>query len=519
MHIHQLLERAALLEPGAPAIEHGPLRLTYGELAERVRRRAGYLSVRGVKAGDRVAILADNGPAFLEWTFAVACIGAVLAPLNTRLLAEDLGFCLRDGDVCWLVYGQRLGELAREAAARAGTALLGTVEDDAPETLEAPPVAQAARPDPDELAHLYYTSGTTGTPKGVMLTHRNVTAHARAAVIELGLSGTDTWGHIAPMFHLADAWATLAITLVAGRHVFCPRFEPAAALDLLEQQRVTITNLVPTMLVLMVEHTSLAGRDVDALRLVLSGGAPIAPDVVRRIVERFRAPYVQTYGMTETSPYLTLSKLSRDAARLPEAERMAISARTGRPFLGVELEVVDEAGNRVPADDRTVGEIRVRGETVTRGYWKRPDATAQAIRGGWLHTGDLATIDGAGSVNIVDRKKDMILSGGENVYTTEVEAALYRHPGVLECAVWGKPDPVWGERVWASVVPKLGVALDPADLDRHARSLLAPFKVPRGYDLLGALPRTGSGKIAKRLLRDLAAESQVQAGKETAGGA
>jgi fatty-acyl-CoA synthase len=303
------------------------------------------------------------------------------------------------------------------------------------------------------------------------------------------------------MFHLADAWATFAITLVGGVHVFLPRFDAGRALDLLESERVTLSNLVPTMLGEMVALPGAGERDWSALRLVLSGGAPIAPETVARIRETFSSEYVQTYGMTETSPYLTLSRLTRAQAELPRDERLRLSARTGRPFLGVELEVVDEQGRRVPCDDATVGEIRVRGVTVTRGYWRRPDATAEAIREGWLYTGDLATVDRHGFVEIRDRKKDMILSGGENVYSIEVENALYSHPEVLEAAAFGRPDPKWGERVCAAVVLREGANVDAQALLEHCRAGLAGFKLPREIEFHARLPRTGSGKLAKRLLR------------------
>lgn len=501
MHVHALLKHAARIDPRGTALVGDGTR-TYGELERRVAARAGWLARRGVGAGERVGLLEDNTPEFLEWTFAVAARGAVLAPLNTRLRPTDLAACLADAEARLLIAGRGWEREGHEAAAARGVALECWVEGEGEDPALGPPLAGFAEPAEDELAHLYYTSGTTGEPKGVMLTHGNVCRHALAAAIELELTARDTWGHVAPMFHLADAWSTLAITLVGGRHAFLPRFETAAALDLIEQQRVTLTNLVPTLLVRMVEHGSLPGRDLSSLRLVLSGGAPIAPDVVQRVVTRLGAEYVQTYGMTETSPYLTLSKLAPSQRSWSPEERLAWSARTGRPFLGIELEVIDGEGRPVPADDRSVGEIRVRGATVTPGYWRRPEATAAALRGGWLYTGDLATLDEHGSVRIVDRAKDVVITGGEKVYTTEVEAVLYRHPNLLECAVFARPDPEWGERVWAAVVPKDGASLDLGQLDLHCRAHLAAYKIPRGYRVLDALPRTGSGKIAKRLLRD-----------------
>jgi acyl-CoA synthetase (AMP-forming)/AMP-acid ligase II len=353
----------------------------------------------------------------------------------------------------------------------------------------------------DHVAHLYYTSGTTGHPKGVMLTHRNVWTHALAAIAELSLSERDTWAHVAPMFHLADAWATFAITWVGGRHVMLPRFEAREALELIERERVTLTNLVPTMLNLMVKHEDRARFDYSSLRLILSGGAPIAPAVVRAIIETFGCEYVQTYGMTETSPYLTMSLLTEELRRRPAEEQLRYRAKTGRPFLGVELRVLGEGGQAVAPDEQEVGEIQVRGETVTPGYWNRPDATADAFTGdGWLRTGDLAVVDQEGYVTIVDRKKDMINTGGEKVYSTEVEYVLYQHPAVLEAAVFGSPDPVWGEVVTAAVVVRPAMALSEEELVTFCRPRLAAFKLPRQIRFLPELPKTGSGKILKRAL-------------------
>ncbi|WP_145068875.1 long-chain-fatty-acid--CoA ligase [Engelhardtia mirabilis] len=497
--IPRLLIQAAQVHGTAEAARDGELRVTWSEFAARVAGRAAQYAHLGVGRGDRVAVLADNGLAFLEAYFAVAAVGAVSVPLNVRLVPRELAGVLEDAEPVLLLAQERYSRVAREAA----TLISGAIElqplaqsPDATGVLEPGPAREG------DLAHLYYTSGTTGRPKGVMLSHRNVCQHALAAACELSLAPTDTWAHIAPMFHLADAWASFAITLVGGRHVFLERFEAGAALDLMERERATITNLVPTMLGAMVARTDAAARDWSRLRSILSGGAPIAPEVVRAIVATFRTEYVQTYGMTETSPYLTLSKLGRAQAGLSAEERLALSARTGRPFLGIELQVVDADGARVPADDTSVGEIRVRGATVTAGYWRQPEATAQALRDGWLWTGDLARVDRHGFVEIVDRAKDMILTGGENVYSIEVENVLYEHPDVLEAAAFGRPDVQWGEAVWAAVVPREGRRLDAAALIAHCRGRLAGFKVPKGIDLLEALPRTGSGKIAKRLLRD-----------------
>jgi fatty-acyl-CoA synthase len=353
----------------------------------------------------------------------------------------------------------------------------------------------------EDAAHLYYTSGTTGRSKGVVLTHRNVCTHAAWAERELDLTASDRWGHFAPMFHLADAWANLAVTAVGGVHVLAPRFEADAAVELVEREGITLTNLIPTMLKRLVESPRARAARFASLRVVLSGGAPIAPALVRQVLEVLKCEYVQTYGMTETSPYLTLGILPEALLSLAPEEVLRLRARTGRPFGGVELEVVDEHDRPVPADDRSVGEIRVRGATVTPGYWNRPEETRRAIRAGWLYTGDLAVLDAHGLVNIVDRKKDMILTGGENVYSTEVENALYEHPCVLEAAVFGRPDETFGESVNAAVVLKPGSRVGAAELADFCRARIAGYKIPRAIEFLAELPKTGSGKISKQALR------------------
>lgn len=493
-----LLDRAAWLYGSAVAVRDGNgLRWTYAELRDRSLSIAAEIS-SVAEPGERVAVLDHNTPDFLATYFGAAAAGVVLVPLNHRLHPEETAGILRHADAQAVLHGPALTDRA--------VALGGALDGAWPlrNLADLPPAAFAPRPSNrrDDPAHLYYTSGTTGAPKGVALTHGNVTTHALAAVAELGLSSADTWAHIAPLFHLADAWATFAITWVGGCHLTLDRFTAPAALDALEDG-TTITNLVPTMLNLMVAHPGARERDWSHLRAILSGGAPIAPEVVRAIVDTFGCTYVQTYGMTETSPYLTLSLLDRSQQRLPDSDRLRIASRTGRPFLTVELRVVDETGAPVAADDGAVGEIQVRGPTVTPGYWNAPQATAEAFTDdGFLRTGDLATVDAQGSVQIVDRKKDVILTGGETVYSIEIENVLYRHPAVLEAAVLGTPDPQWGEAIAATVVLRPGHGADEADLQAFCRQQLAAYKVPKSIRFVDALPRTGSGKIAKRMLRE-----------------
>lgn len=507
--LSQILTRAARLYPEQVAAVCGHQRLTYREVADRTAQTAGVLAGLGVGFGDRVALLHPNCHLFLEWYFAAAWCGAILVPLNTRLARPEIERILADASPRLLVVHPHFAEVVLDLDLPADFTVVWTEVPTvlgpgqvALEELREPvdPVWPASPRDPEELAQLYYTSGTTGRPKGVMLSHRNVASHALMAIAELHLTDRDVWLHAAPMFHLADAWATWAITWVGGRHVFLPAFSPQAAVTLMGIEGVTVTNLVPTMLAQMVEIQETEATLLPALRLLLSGGAPITPSLVRRIIAAFGCEYVQTYGLTETSPYLTLSLPSVGVLAEGAELELEYRAMTGRPMLGVEVRVVDERGEEVPWDGETVGEIVARGPTITAGYWGQPDETERAFTDGWFHTGDLAVVEARGYLTIVDRKKDTIITGGENVYSTEVEHVLAEHPEVREVAVVGVPDPEWGEALLACVVPR-GEPPSPEELKAFCRERLAGFKVPSRFEFIDHLPRTGSGKIAKAELR------------------
>jgi fatty-acyl-CoA synthase len=516
MDVFSILERAEALHGDSTAVVDGASKRTYAETAARVRGVAHFLRERGLAPGERLAILEPNSAAYLESYFAAAALGLILVPLNVRLAPVELAAILRDAGTRVLVAHPAFAALVEDTLARETPlqGILWTAGGPPPRSrLDPASFEQAARSPaepsrlaragPDDIAQLYYTSGTTGRPKGVMLTHRNVLAHALGAIAELDLGQRDSWGHFAPMFHLADAWSVFAITWVGGRHVFVPRFEEEAVIAAIERDRVSVTNLVPAMLARIMQLEGVERRDLSSMRLLLSGGAPIAPALVRRALEVFRCEYAQTYGMTETSPFLTVGRLSEHHRRLEPEQRLALQAKAGRAFLAVELEVVDEEGSPVARDGRQVGEIRARGDTVTPGYWNQPQETAAAFRDGWLCTGDLANVDAEGFVEIVERRKDLIKSGGETVYSTEVEHALAEHPAVLESAVFGRPDPRWGERVCAAVVLRPGSVAGSDELESFCRARLAGFKVPRTFLLLSELPRTASGKVRKQVLRQL----------------
>jgi fatty-acyl-CoA synthase len=516
MALNQLLPKAVKLYPHHEAVVCGPVRMSYLEFGERVWKSCRALRGLGLCRTDRVAILHENCHVFLETYFAAAHLGLILVPLNYRLSGRELAGIVTDSGSRVLISHEMFRDKAAPLRAsvpgleslvwthRDSGEALGLGEHDYEALLakeEAAPPAELALED-NEVAHLYYTSGTTGRPKGVILTHKNVKIHALGTIAEFHLSNKDRWFHVAPLFHLADAWATFAITWVGGKHVLLPSFDALQVLSLIQEERITLSNLIPTMLNMMVNHPEVGKFDYSSLRVILSGGAPIAPEVVRRIIETFKCDYVQTYGMTETSPYLTLSILKEHLKSLPWKEQLAYKASTGREFICVRLRVVDAAGQDVARDNKQVGEIVVKGDSVTPGYWNLPEETARAFRDGWLQTGDLAVVNEEEYVTIVDRKKDMIITGGENVYSTEVENVLYTHPSVLEAAVIGVPNPKWGEAIKACVVLKPGKQATEQELISFCKDNLAHYKAPKSVDFLDSLPRTGSGKLFKKGLRD-----------------
>jgi acyl-CoA synthetase (AMP-forming)/AMP-acid ligase II len=515
LNIPFILEKVLSLYEDKEAIVCRGKRFSYGQFGERIFGLARLLRSLGLAKGDRIAILHRNAHEYLEVYFAVAQIGAILNPLNYRLSAGELDFILEDSGAGVLIAEDLFSETveALKGLKSAIRQVVWTGEGDvtdAFESLKYEDAVKGEKPDflapPDmkdeDTAHLYYTSGTTGNPKGVMLSHKNVCTHALAAIAELRLSDRDNWIHVAPLFHLADAWATFAITWAGGKHVVVPEFEPVDVLSAIQDEKVTITNMIPTMLNMLVNTPGVDKYDLSSLRSILSGGAPIAPEVVKKIMDAFKCDYIQTYGMTETSPYLTVSILKENLLELSTEEQFVFKAKTGRPFMGVLLKVVRDDGSEVASDEKEVGEIIVKGDIVTRGYWNRPDETQKAIRDGWLHTGDMAVIDPEGYVNIVDRKKDMIITGGENVYSVEVENNLYTHPAVLEAAVIGVPDAKWGEAVKAFVVLKPGKNATEDEIIKHCKERIARYKAPKSVEFISELPKTGSGKIFKKGLKD-----------------
>ena len=513
MLLRDVLNHAVKLYPDKVAIIDGDVRRTYSETAERIRRLASGLLGLGLKPGDNVAILANNSHRYLETYFVADLAGMPLAPLNIRLSAPELGFICNDGEIKALFLGREYVELYRQFQATApGIAHVILLDGDANgaggecldyEALIAAnaPLEQSVRDwAEDEMLNLCYTGGTTGRPKGVMLTQRNILSNAQHFVQTCHFTEQDTWLHVAPMFHLADAWACYAVTMVGGVHVFIPGFAPEATLSAIERYHVTKTILVPTMINFVVNFPGLERFDTSSIDLILYGASPMPVDRLLAAVAKFGPKFVQAYGMTETAPLLTLMLpewTNYDGS--PEATRRLSSC--GREIPDVEVRVVDvNTGEDVLPGN--AGEIIARGPNVMLGYWKRPEETAEALRGGYMHTGDIATIDEENFIYVVDRAKDMIISGGENVYTTEVENAIYEHPAVLEAAVVGIPDEQWGEAVLAAVVLRDGAALTEQELIIHCKTLIAGYKCPKRVVIQSEpLPKSGPGKILKTEIR------------------
>src|SRR4030095_12800329 len=478
MNLWLSLTKALTLWPDREGLADGEKHFTYRRFGERVAQLARCLSRFNMAKGSVAAIMAPNGHEFMETYYACGVTGVVLSPINFRLSAREISDILNDGGVSLLFAHAEFAEMTKEIVANcpdvqkvvwigsAGSPNLPVASFAYEETLAAedptfPPLPDLAAGD---LAHLYYTSGTTGRPKGVMLTQGNVSFHALAVVPELKLTDADAWLHAAPMFHLADAWSTFALTWAGGKHVFVPAFNAGDVLDTIEREHVSASIMIPTMVDALLHHPEVASHDYSSLRIIMTGGAPIAPEVVRKVITTFGCDYIQLYGMTETSPVLTLSLLKDHMRDWSEDDQIAVKCTTGRPFIGADVRVVRPDGTEVEKNGLEVGEIIARGPGVTQGYWRQPEVTAQTIKNGWIYTGDLAVIDGEGYISLVDRKKDIIITGGENVYSTEVEYVLYEHKGVLECAVLGIPDETWGEAVTAVVVRRPGHNPTAADL-------------------------------------------------------
>ena len=490
------LRRGLCVAPDSPAVVDtaAKLTLTFTELDLRCRSIAGGFSALGLRPGDRVALLMANGQTYIESYVALPAAGFVIVPINTRLADPEIEYILRDAGVRALITD------------RPPSAIENVVEHvirvaDDFEHL----IASASTPteidelyavDEHDLAGLFYTGGTTGPSKGVMLTHRNLIANMWNTINCCEMRADDRYLVMSPMFHAAGTYAVLASLALGATQVTVPAFDPEVVLDVIAAEGITTTLAVPTMMVALCESQSRRPRDTTSLRLLTHGASPVAVETVRRFHQLFPGTaMIHLYGATELSPLTTALADEQDELGGPR-ERSC-----GQPVLGCRVAIIDSDGNHLPAGES--GEVVVRGDNVMAGYWNKPEETAAVLRNGWYRTGDVGWIDSQGFLFLVDRAKDMIVSGGENVYSTEVEQALMTHPGVLECAVYGIPDPRWGEAVAATVVAREGIDLTDTELVEHCRQLIAGFKVPRRIEVIAdPLPKSAAGKILKREIRE-----------------
>ncbi len=512
MHLGWPLRRAARLYRDSTAVVSGERTVSYGELAARAAGLASALSELGVPAGGRVGFLGVNSLAHLEAWLGVPAASRVLVDLNFRLAEDELAFIVDDCEPEVLIVDPEQLEVGR--ALRSRCASLRTLVLDAPgrhpddclgyEDLIAGASADAERaPEEHDLAAISYTGGTTGRPKGVMLSHGNLLANARHNLIATGHQPTDRWLHVCPMFHVAGTANVFACTWTGSFQAVLPRFDAEGVLDAIEREQITHTVLVPTMLQMLLDALERgAARDLHSLKHIQYAASPISAALQRRVLEQFDCDIVQFYGMTEAAPTVTCATAEdHRRGQAGEAGYVERLRSIGAPVVGVEAEVRRSDGSPAPVGE--VGEIWVRGPNVMLGYWKRAQATEEALIDGWYRSGDAAYATEDGYLYLVDRLKDMIITGGENVYSVEVEQALAEHPAVLEVAVFGVPDPRWGEAVHAVVVVEDSRRVEAEELIAHARERIAGYKVPRAIDVREEpLPKSGPGKVLKHVLRE-----------------
>jgi long-chain acyl-CoA synthetase len=513
MNLMFILRRARDRYTNEPAILDTSGSITWREFYQRVERSAAFLRTSGLDRGDRLAVLLSNSPEYLELLYATAMAGIIVVPLNNRWGLDDFVFSINDSGSRALVVDHRFAGTGRQIRARVPELKLvwagrGECPDDMTDySAEVPLVLEWPEPAPEDIAGLFYTSGTTGGPKGVMLTHRNLYSNA-LLMMASGVGVGKVYLHAAPMFHLADGAATHISTFSGTTHCFLETFDPAGVLESIANYRVTTVLLVPTMINMVVNHPLVDSTDLSSLERVLYGASPMPVPLLELAMRKLRCAFYQAYGMTELSPVVTV--LRAEDHRLENLDSTFTPVRSaGRPVAGMEIRVVDINDCDVPVG--RVGEIIARGDNVMKGYWNRPDITAEILRGGWMHTGDLGAFDERGYLYILDRMKDMIKTGGENVYSPEVESMLVSHADVLEAAVIGVVDERWGETIRAVVVLRPGSACTEAGIIGYCRERMTHFKCPASVVFVDALPKGGTGKVQKTILRKLYAGQSTAA--------
>jgi len=489
MNLASILAESARRSPDSPAVRLGEVELSYAELDDRSARLAALLAELGMSPGDRVGVMLPNVPEFPIAYYGVLRAGGIVVPMNVLLKEREIAFYLEDSGARLLLAWHGFAAEARAGAEAAGAELIEVEPAALAETLTGlEPLPGVAGTAADDTAVILYTSGTTGKPKGAELTHRNLARNAEIVsqtTCEVG-EGDIVLGAL-PLFHSFGQTVGMNASIRVGACLtLVPKFDPGEALATMQRDGVTHFYGVPTMFGALLHHPEREGYDTSSLRTCITGGASMPVEVLRGFEDGFGAIVLEGYGLSETSPVASSNH--------PDKERKAGSI--GMPIEGVEMRVVDEDDG--PVEQGEVGEIVIRGHNIMKGYWQHPDATEEAMRGGWFHSGDMARVDEEGYFYIVDRKKDLIIRGGYNVYPREVEEVLYEHPKIREAAVVGVPHDEWGEEIGAAVVLHEGEELSPEEVSSYVKERIAAYKYPRVVWFLADLPKGPTGKILKR---------------------
>lgn len=497
----------ARLDPKFECLVFEEFRLTWKELNERIDRLANGLLALGLRQGDHLAILAQNSHRFMEYYYACSRSGIVAVPLNWRLSEDEMKYILEHSESTAFMVGAEY----IETALRLRPSLKNVkkyISMDAPaegmtdyETLlkNSPPAPHFASRDENDMFILMYTGGTTGLPKGVMLSNRNVITAAMGCLFGMNITKADCTIAILPLFHIAF-WPVTVVHFMGSKAVISKRFDLAFVLDSIQKEKCTHVNMVPTIAGFLLMFPDLDKYDLSSLRAITYAGSPMPFEMLMKLREKFpNVELGQGYGLTEAAPTVAILDQHDHGDIHTELGRKRLRS-AGRESLVTEVRIMDDDGREVKPGE--TGEICVRGANVMLGYWKNPEMTANALKGGWLHTGDMATMDADGYIYIVDRKNDMIISGGENIYPREVEEVIYRHPSVMEAAVVGIPDPVWGESVKAVVALKPGMTATEEEIIKLCKDDLASYKKPKSVDFVESLPKTAIGKIQRRLVKE-----------------
>ncbi len=498
------LERSALMFPEKVAVVHGKQRYSYREFAARVYRLASQLRAMGMKKHDRVAFLCPNIPPLLEAHYAVPAAGGILVAINTRLSSREIDFILQHAGVTFLFVDNELYPLVEQHLDGIQTIRIADTgaDDDPYEMLLAagsPEPVTSWLEDEEETISINYTSGTTGNPKGVMYTYRGGYLNALAEVISTGMNNTSIYLWTLPMFHCNGWCFTWAVTAVAATHVCLRRLDPGAIWDLFESENITHYCGAPTVQIFLANNPK--AHKISRTITATIAGAPPSPTLLAQLKQLNISP-IHVYGLTETYGPYTICDWHSEWDALPEEEQARLLATQGQGNVVAErARIVDPAMNDVPRDGQTMGEVVMRGNNVAKGYYNNPETTAESFRGGWYHSGDIGVWHANNYIELRDRAKDVIISGGENISTIEVEQVIAQHPAVIECAVVAIPDEQWGERPKAFVTLKPGQSVTEPELIAFCRARLAHFKCPAAIDF-GALPKTSTGKIQKYVLRD-----------------